>query len=156
MAKQERSAGIIVFRPAPDAAGGGDDRASRLYLLLDYGRHWDYAKGHVEPGEDDRAAARRELREETGIDDFAFVEGFAHEIIYYFRARKHLVRKTVAFFLGQTPRADVRLSHEHAAHAWLPYDEALARLTFATAREVLRRAHKFLDASPGNPAPLDP
>ena len=61
MARSERSAGFIVYRL--------DDDGSRKYLLLDYGRHWDFPKGHLEKGEDDLAAAMRELTEETGIGD---------------------------------------------------------------------------------------
>src|SRR5690349_6587521 len=56
--RREFSAGFVLFR---DSAEGP------LYLLLDYGRHWDYAKGHLEEGETAWQAAVRELREETGI-----------------------------------------------------------------------------------------
>src|SRR2546425_2196131 len=83
----ERSAGIIVFRK--------NDRGERLYLLLDYGPYWDYPKGHIEAGEDERAAALRELAEETGIKDVDLVVDFRHEIAYFFRPKGHgLVRKT--------------------------------------------------------------
>jgi 8-oxo-dGTP diphosphatase len=34
---------------------------------------WEIAGGHIEPGEDPEAAARRELTEETGAEDFSIV-----------------------------------------------------------------------------------
>src|SRR5687767_3658997 len=81
MAREERSAGVVLFR-AERAAPPGDD--GRLFLLLDYGRYWDYPKGHVEKGEDDVTAVLRELREETGIGDAQLVADFRHEITYFF------------------------------------------------------------------------
>ncbi|MFT3787170.1 MAG: NUDIX domain-containing protein [Tepidisphaeraceae bacterium] len=142
MPRLERSAGFILFREDASFAGG------RAYLLLDYGRHWDYAKGHVEPGEDDLTAAHRELHEETGIDDAGVRPGFAHEIEYYFRKPKHgIVRKTVIFFLASTRATDVKISHEHVGFEFLSYEDALKRLTYATAREVLRAAEAFMSES---------
>lgn len=142
MPRQERSAGFILFRNDSAAPGG------RLYLLLDYGRHWDYAKGHVEKGESDLDAAIRELKEETGIKAPKVVEGFSHEIEYFFRSSKHgLIRKSVVFFLGQTNARDVILSEEHIAYEYLDYDSAMKRLTYANARETLRKAQEFLSQS---------
>src|SRR3954463_14635534 len=100
-AHQERSAGVLVYRTP--AAGKPPE-----FLLLDYGRYWDYPKGHVEKGEDDLSAAVRELAEETGIDDIELIEGFAHEINYFFRdKRKGLIRKTVVLFLGETNAQEI-------------------------------------------------
>ena len=139
----ERSAGIVVFRDHPDASGG------HLFLLLDYGRHWDYAKGHVKPGESDRDAAIRELIEETGIDHVQFIDGFEQTIAYFFQHPKRgLVRKTVIFYLARTTTAKVHLSEEHVGYAWLPGPDALDRLTFETARTVMRAAIAFLDSHP--------
>jgi len=140
MARQERSAGFVIFRCPP--------LSSHEYLLLDYGRHWDFAKGHVEEGEDDLAAATRELREETGISDVEAIPAFQHEITYFFRDRKKgLIRKKVVFFLGQTRAADrdIVLSHEHEAFEFLPYDAAIKRVTFPNARRVLELAEQTLN-----------
>lgn len=137
MPRQERSAGFILFRD--DAPG------KRVYLLLDYGRHWDYAKGHVEKGETDLDAAVRELKEETGIKAPEVVDGFTHEIEYFFRSSKHgLIKKSVIFFLAKTESRDVILSEEHIGYEYLDYEAAMKRLTYANAREALRKANEFL------------
>ena len=140
--RNERSAGVIVFRRKTRSS------AEPQFLLLDYGRHWDYPKGHLEAGEDEAAAAVRELREETGIDDVALMAGFRHNIQYMFRdRRKGLIRKTVTMFLGQTATNDVTLSDEHVGSAFLAFEEAFKRLTYPNARELLAAAKAFLDAS---------
>ncbi len=120
MARNERSAGVVVFY---------DDPGGRLFLLLDYGRHWDFPKGHVEKDEDDRTTALRELEEETGLTDVSLNDTFAHEITYYFRDRrtKVLIRKTVVFFLVRDEIEKVTLSHEHVGYIYLPFAEAVKK-----------------------------
>jgi bis(5'-nucleosidyl)-tetraphosphatase len=135
--RQEFSAGFIIFRKTPNGP---------LYLLLDYGKHWDYAKGHLEEGETAWQAAVRELREETGIRQVDRVGRFQRDMHYIFRSpKKGLVHKTVTYFLGRTREENVALSHEHEGYAWLPLDEALERLTFDNAREMLRAAAETLE-----------
>ena len=147
MALHERSAGFILYFLAP-GDGPAADRAR--YLVLDYGKHWDFAKGHVEPGESDLAAAHRELAEETGLSAGRVVPGFAHEITYFFRHKSRgLIRKTVVFFLAEVPPDPaVTLSHEHKAYAFEPFEAALKRTSYASAKEVLRAAHEHLGAKP--------
>ena len=140
MARQERSAGFIIYIE-PDG-----DHAQREFLLLDYGRHWDYPKGHVEQGEDDLTAARRELLEETGLADVEVQPGFQQEIEYFFRQKKAgLIQKKVIFFLARVNSRQITLSHEHSGHAFLSADAAVARTTFASSKTVLREAIAFLD-----------
>ena len=146
MARHERSAGFVVYRTLP----GG----SHEYLLLDYGRHWDFAKGHVEKGEDDLTTATRELREETGISDVRPHPGFKRDVRYFFRDRKKgLIQKTVVFFLGQTQASasTIVISHEHEGFAFLPFEAAVKRITFPTARQVLMHAEETLSGKAVEP-----
>ena len=56
---RETSAGAVLFRR---------DGNTPLFLLLHYtAGHWDFPKGNVEEGEEDRATVTREIKEETGI-----------------------------------------------------------------------------------------
>ena len=137
----ERSAGLLLFHDAPGEP--------RRFLLLDYGKHWDYPKGHVEPGEDDVTAAHRELQEETGITRADILDGFSREMVYVFRGRRgNLIKKTVVFFVAKTDMTDVTISHEHVGFAWLTADDALARLTYPNARALLEAAVEFLADRP--------
>jgi bis(5'-nucleosidyl)-tetraphosphatase len=143
MPKREQSAGVIVFKPAPPPD-------ERHYLLLDYGKHWDFPKGHVERGEELTQTALRELAEETGITDVQLVPDFSHEIQYFFRNRKkELVHKFVWFCLARTEASKIRLSDEHVGYAFLPFDAALKRVTYPSAKSILREAHDFLSKNSG-------
>jgi bis(5'-nucleosidyl)-tetraphosphatase len=138
-AREQHSAGIVLFHDLP---------ASREFLLLDYGRHWDFPKGHLEPGEDHRTAAIRELQEETGITDADLLPGFQREIVYFFRdQKKGLVRKIVTYFLGKTKSDRIVLSDEHVGGEFLQLDEAISRLTFASSKQILKQAAEFLNGS---------
>jgi 8-oxo-dGTP pyrophosphatase MutT (NUDIX family) len=132
---REISAGVILFRNHPQ----------REYLLLDYGSHWDLPKGHIEAGEDPQTTAARELQEETGVRDARFVPGFKEGMRYFYRKAGEGMLKVVVFFLAETPSGNVILSDEHAGYQWLPYEPALKRLTFKNARDLLTKAHTFLN-----------
>ena len=136
---REISAGVIVFRRAPQPQ----------YLLLHYeSGHWDFPKGHIEPGEEAQATARRELKEETGISEVRFSDGYKETLRYFFRQKGVGIFTIVIYFLAETDQSDVTLSSEHIGFEWLPYDGALARLTFKNSRDLLVKAHEHLQTSP--------
>lgn len=135
--KKEYSAGIVVFSQ--------DD--VREYLLLHYASgHWDFAKGHMEKGETKEETAMRELQEEAGISA-EIIPGFQDTFDYFFKsAQSHeLIHKTVYFFAGRTAQKRITLSHEHIGYEWLPYKQALERLTYKNAQQLLKEVEKFLN-----------
>jgi 8-oxo-dGTP pyrophosphatase MutT (NUDIX family) len=130
----EKSAGAVVIR------GNGEPK----YLLLHYkGGHWDFVKGNIEEGESEKETVLRELEEETGIRDGRFIEGFRETINYIYKRKRQVFYKEVVFYLLSTSTKDVKLSFEHQGYDWLSYDEAMKRLTFKNAKQVLEKAKSF-------------
>ena len=136
MAK-EKSCGTIVLKRQKDG--------SVKYLLLHYSAgHWDFPKGHQEKNEKEEQTALRELKEETGIEDIEIVEGFKETIKYFYRKAEEVIYKEVVFFLVQSATEHVDISSEHTGYAWTSYEHAQKRLTFNTAKDLLRKANQFL------------
>jgi len=134
----ERSAGAVVFYAE-------NEFADPDYLLLNYtAGHWDFPKGNIEAGEVERQAAAREIREETGITDVEFIEGFRMKIGYRYRHGRRIVQKEVVLFLARAKTNNVVLTHEHIGYAWKKYEDALERLTYRNAKNLLAAAKDFL------------
>ncbi|MGH7670849.1 MAG: NUDIX hydrolase [Gemmatimonadaceae bacterium] len=135
----ETSAGGVVYRLQ-------DGRP--LYLLIrDSYNNWGFPKGHIEDGELPPTAAVREVVEETGLDDVD-VRGAADTIDWHFRFRGRLIHKICHFFLMETSatRTCPQRAEGISACKWLPFAEAETRISYANAREVLRRANEQVSA----------
>jgi 8-oxo-dGTP pyrophosphatase MutT (NUDIX family) len=130
---EEHSAGGVIFRRASEGV---------LWLVIrDSYRNWGFPKGHVEEGESEVDAARREVGEETGLADLIHCAP-ALDIDWFFRFRGKLIHKTCAFFVFESPDGEASPQEEEGISAcrWLPFDEALRALSYANARDVLRVA----------------
>jgi 8-oxo-dGTP pyrophosphatase MutT (NUDIX family) len=106
------SAGVVVVRQV--------DEDWRVLLLRVY-NYWDFPKGIVEPGEDPLTTARREVREETGIEDLEFRWG--EEFI---ETAPYSKNKVARYYLARTATGAVRLSvsaelgrPEHHEFRWM-------------------------------------
>ena len=134
--KNEQSAGIIFFRKIQGRVN---------FLLLNYpSGHWDLVKGHIENNEKSKEAAIRESNEETGITDINFINGFEEEIEYYFKYDNETIHKKVIFFLAETKQEKIILSDEHLDFIWLDFNDAVKKITFETAKSILKKANDLL------------
>ncbi len=134
--REQKSAGIVLFRNASN---------KNEFLLLNYPQgHWDFVKGKVEQGETPHETALREAKEETGISDIEFIDGFEESVEYDFRFKNEDIHKKVIFFLAKTNEKKISLSHEHNDFVWLKYDDALKKTTFRNAKNVLSKTNEFL------------
>ena len=100
--------------------------------------------GKVEEGETPHETALRETKEETGISDIEFIDGFEESVEYNFKFKNEDIHKTVVFFLAKTNEKKITLSHEHNDFVWLEYDDALKKTTFRNAKNVLSKTNEFL------------
>ena len=121
------------------------DNQQIIFLLLHYfSGHWDFPKGNKERGENYIETIRREIKEETGISDLNFIDGFVKEISYKYLRHNQLISKKVVYFLARTNSKDVVLSSEHTDFVWDHYESALKRLTYKKSKEILTEGYKFL------------
>ena len=135
----EKSAGIVLLR---------NDSGKNEFLLLNYPQgHWDFVKGKVEQNETPHETAIRETKEETGITNIEFIDGFEESVEYDFRFKKEDIHKKVIFFLAKTDEKNIKLSHEHNDYLWLEYNDALKKTTFENAKNVLSKANEFLSST---------
>ena len=134
--REQKSAGIVLFR---------NDSNKNEFLLLNYPQgHWDFIKGKIEQNETLQETAIRETKEETGISNIKFIDGFEEYVEYDFRFKNEDIHKKVIFFLAKTSEKKISLSHEHNDYLWLGYNDALKKTTFKNAKNVLSKANEFL------------
>jgi 8-oxo-dGTP pyrophosphatase MutT (NUDIX family) len=102
-------------------------------------------KGHPDNAESPEEAARREVREETGLDA-ELIEKLG-EIRYWYRRKGRRVHKHVAFYLFRYRSGDIA-DHdgEIEESKWMPLTEAAQSLTYAGEREMVARALSRLAA----------
>ena len=112
-----RAAGAVVFRRS--------ERGIRVLILRAY-NNWDFPKGLVEPGEDELAAAKREVEEETGLADleYPFGDEFKETVPY-------AGRKVARYYLAETDKVELELPvspelgrPEHHEYRWVSFEEA--------------------------------
>ena len=139
-AKEETSAGGVVYRLVD---------GSPLYLLIrDSYRNWGFPKGHVEKGELPDGAALREVSEETGLSDLA-MRGLIETIDWHFRFRGKLIHKVCHFYLMETAESTTSPQRTEGITAcrWLAFGAAEELISYANARDVLRKARRLLPTS---------
>lgn len=132
--QMEKSCGAIVYRL---------DGSTPYYLLIRHanGGHWSFPKGHVEVGESEAQTALREIQEETSLT-VDLDTRYRFETQYSPRPG---VLKDVVYFLAQTDQIQRTLQAEEVTDSlWLPYEEALAQISYPSDQDLLKKAQAHL------------
>ena len=119
-------AGAIVFKR---------DRSEIKILLVtakSNQNHWIFPKGHVDQGESLEVAALREAHEEAGVT--GTVVGRTGSLSFTHGPTTYLVHYYLVVTQDEGCQCEGRLL------AWLPYHQALERLSFESSRGLLRDA----------------
>lgn len=117
-----RSAGGVVL-----------NRGGQVLVVSQHGTSWSLPKGRLEEGEDELAAARREIYEESGIRDLTLIR----ELGSYDRFRigrdggdDPSELKTIYMFLFETAETELApVDVENPEARWVDRDEVAALLT---------------------------
>jgi len=130
------SAGGVAYRNGPEGLE---------VALINVGKAWTLPKGLIEKGEKVEEAAKREVKEETGLQ--VELEKPIGTIEYWFASPKEKVRyhKKVYFFLfrvvsGNTAEHDYEVEEVR----FFTPEEALKTLTYPKDKEILQKALNLL------------
>jgi lipoyl(octanoyl) transferase len=122
---------------------GPEARVLLLRRRPERGGFWQIVTGRMEPGEQPREGAARELFEETGLRADVVDLEYRHAFAVGGVVPPRLVEEN-AFAARCTDTFEVRLGDEHDAHEWVDVPTALSRLPFEGLREGVRRAVRAL------------
>ncbi len=137
--KHEKSCGAVVYQYA---------EGKPLFLIEHMALgHTSIPKGHVENGETEEETATREIREETNLE-VELDSRFRHTVSY---SPAPGIQKEVVFFIARAVSEKlINQECEVSALEWLPYEEALAAMTYDTDRETLSEAMRYLETEKQN------
>jgi len=105
---------------------------------------WTLPKGKLEPGEDEREAALREVEEETGH------AGTIEEDLGTIGYQAGAGPKTVRYFLMAADEGGRPLAADVDEVRWVAVENALAIVTYDRDREVLARARIAMGQPPAS------
>jgi 8-oxo-dGTP pyrophosphatase MutT (NUDIX family) len=128
-------AGGIAFR------GSGRDLSILLVTSKKETGFWIFPKGHIEHGETAAQAGVRETEEEAGVTG-DLLGPVGPPLEYDWAGERYSVQYFLIRATAEAPASDGRTI------AWLPFEEALARLSFDDTSRLLREARPRMDGAP--------
>ena len=134
------SAGGVAFRQQGDLT-------EVALILVGPKLRWQLPKGAINPDERIEDAARREVREEAGIEtDLISLLDRIEYWFYVTRGGKRIrFHKFVHFYLMHYRSGDVT-DHDHEVEEarWFEIGQAIELLAFESEKEVVRKAREFI------------
>lgn len=134
----EKSCGAIVIRKFESAY---------KTLLIGFPHNeklnWGFPKGHVEKNETEHETAKREIKEETGLD-VDIIPNFREHT--YFSCKKGVTQEVIYF--GAVASSDKVTPQESEVEKcmWCSLNEAPDKITFDCDREIFIKFIKFIKA----------
>lgn len=134
--KFETSAGGIVYKK---------EEAQIHILLVQHSAHhgWGFPKGLIDPGEDPKTTALREVNEEGGVQAKIVSELPPTEYFYQFEGQK--IKKKVTYYLMEYLSGDIG-DHDWEMEAadWVPQEKVEDQLTFKSDKEIFQKAKNLI------------
>lgn len=130
----EKSCGAIVFRK---------HHGNTEILLVRHIKsgYWSFPKGHMEEGETEEETARREIKEETGLD-VLLDTGFRETVTF---SPKRNTKKTVVYFVGMATSHELIPQKEEISELkWQEIGQAASALTYENDKMIVNKAKAFI------------
>ena len=132
------SSGIIPFSKI--------DGEWKVFLIQyrGYEQYWGCPKGHLEPNETHEEAARRELKEETGLEVVHLLQKEPIlEEFYWLKGNERRLKRTL-FFIAEV-EGEINLQNEEIVDGqWFSLTEAIAKVVHPEGKATLKQAEKLL------------
>ncbi len=109
-----------------------------------YEQYWSCPKGHLESNETNQEAARRELKEETGLNVLAFLnKAPLLEEFYWFKGNERVLKR-VLFFVCEV-EGEIHLQNEEIAGGeWFSLPQAVEQVKHPEGKATIRQAEHIL------------
>jgi 8-oxo-dGTP pyrophosphatase MutT (NUDIX family) len=143
-----------MTRPKHTFSGGGViiGPSRRVLVVSQHGTSWSLPKGRLDEGEDSKAAARREIEEETGITELTFIEElgtYDRSLIGLDNKPDDRFSKTITIYLCTTPELEVKpIDPDNPEARWVEPDKVADLLTHPKDKEfylsVLPKIEAFI------------
>lgn len=125
--KYEKSCGAVVLD------------GEKVLVLQQTAGHWGFPKGHVEENETEIETAKREIKEETGIEvdinsQYRYTEKYSPA---------EGIEKEVIYFIANKMGGEIKPQEEEVIQIeWLGFEDALNILTYQNSKEILKKVWK--------------
>jgi ADP-ribose pyrophosphatase YjhB (NUDIX family) len=141
-------------------SGGGVviNSAGQVLVVSQHGNSWSLPKGHIDPGEDARAAAEREVKEESGISKLNYIRDLGKYERYMIGkngGEDTTEWKLIIIFLYTTDQRELRPEDPDNPEArWVAPDEVADLLTHSKDKAFyeskLGEVKQFINNSPAH------
>jgi 8-oxo-dGTP pyrophosphatase MutT (NUDIX family) len=125
--RETTSGGIIFRRSLAEKTRGQIE----ILLIQDAKNRWTIPKGHVEPGEEPKQTAEREIQEETGLKEMK-VYNWLGKVHFRYRRGQTLVLMTMHIYLvqGLGDTNDLQGEDWLSDIKWIPAQEAVDKIAY--------------------------